>query len=41
MCPSTDDDVDEDDSTVTATINSGAGYAVGCAQLRERHRLRQ
>ena len=27
--PTTDDDVDEDNSTVTATINSGAGYAVG------------
>ena len=27
--PTTDDDIDEDNSTVTATINSGAGYAVG------------
>ena len=27
--PTTDDDADEGDSTVTATINSGAGYAVG------------
>ena len=27
--PTDDDDVDEDDSTVTATISPGAGYAIG------------